>query len=219
MISLFKLHWQFIRRPSSALEQHIPSWPLKYGVILYILYFSSTFFENTTFLRLTSDILGGFWGLPGTGYVYLFLVVTQLYNVLLQYHLQPHIVRWVAKIPRENYQPDLFRRLVFYSPTAGVIYTVLVILPVQILSAALVVDGSMAISSLVLIGFTGFLGLWGIVTTVNTFVIQWKGLAKFFNMSTGQIILAEFIIPLILAMPCILLYGSGYITFMQKYAQ
>lgn len=219
MIDLFKLHWQFIRHPGEALDNHVPMWPLKYGIILYMLNYGATFFQSGKMLSLTSDVVSGLFGLSGPLYLHLFILVSLGYGVVIQYFLQPQIVRRIAGRPKEAFQTELLRRLIFFSPTANIIVLVIVVLPLQLVTSLLTQFPSMSSLSLVLIGLLSVVSLWLIVPGVNTFVLQWKGLARYFNMNAGQIILAEFVIPLILALPLILVYGSSYLHFMQKYLQ
>jgi len=217
MIDLLKLHWQFIRRPSEALDEHIPVWPLEYGIVLYLISYGGAMIQSGKSLTVISDFVSDFWGLSGPLFVYLFILANLSIGAAVQYYLQPQFVRRIAGMAKETFDANLLRKIIFFSPTANAIILVILILPLQIISSVLRQFPSMSMLTLVFIVLVGVVSIWLVVSSVNTFVVQWKGLAKFFKLNAGQIILAEFVIPLVLALPLILLYGSRYLTFMQKY--
>ena len=219
MISLFRLHWQFIRHPTAAIEEHIAGWPLGVGLVLFILNFYCTFAINAKMLRITSDMLAGFWGLPGVGYTNLYLALMTAYSALVTFFIQPHIVRRIAGIPAQRFESNLYRKLIFYSPTAAMTYTALVLLPLQILSATFVLSERLLIPLLIVVILDGIAGLWGIVASINMFIVQWKGMIRLFRVTPGDAFLSVFVVPILFALPFVILYGIGAVTFMERYAR
>ena len=217
MKKIFKLHWEFLSKPTYCLEEYIPNWSLKSGIYLYIFFLLYSYFQDPKLLSIYQDHLVAVFGIGDLSFLYFFIFLNFLYIVLVHYHIYPPIIRIIPKIPKEEYSADLYRKLVFYSPISFVIYSVIILIPLQLLSSVLLMGGGLNTLILILMGITSLLGLWSLVLIVNIFVIQWKGLSKYFKLSAGKIILAEFIVPVIFMIPLIIFFGSKYLNFLSRY--
>lgn len=217
MKTLMKLHWQFVKHPSYSLETYFPKWSIRLGLFVYAFHFLYNFVGNPLSISIMRDALTAFFGINSLLFVHFWILLDLFYIVLFQYYLMPIIVRSVARISKNDFDSDLYRKIIFYSPSSSVIYSIIILLPIRVISSFLLISGQLSILSAILIGVLGILGLWSLVLIINMFVIQWKGLNKFFEMSGFQIILAIFVFPFLLALPTFLLYGPKYLEFMQRY--
>lgn len=197
MIKLLRIHWEFITRPSKVLEEYIPVWPISLGFGVWaILSLSSLTDSNWT--RFQVDLLSYLFNGAGLfGYYMLCLVGLGLGFVGLWY-VYPVVVRWVAGIKREDFDPNPYRRLILYGPLAVVVINVLGFFPLRICSGTIASFGGMNSTTVVLVmlGLHGLLGIWGLVAVIMWFVIHWKGLARYYGMNRLQIFVVMFVIPL-----------------------
>lgn len=219
MIEAFKLHWFAFRHPTRLVSEHIPAWPVDLGVGIYLLYFCGQFFGSAANRRIFSDMTAAMFGITAPSFFYAYILFTIVYTLVMQYYLQPVIVRKVGRIEKENFDEDLYRRIIFYSPVAAVIYNVLVMLPVQLAAAYLLVDGEVTVLSMAFIGLQSIVGIWATILLVNMFVIQWRGLKIHFHLTAGQIMLSMFVIPFAIASPVLLLMGKAYLSALHAYMQ
>jgi hypothetical protein len=217
MIELFKLHWLFIKRPLVALDEYVQHWSLSLGITLYVFNFFAIYFRSGQTISMMSDVLTAVFGLSGRIYVYGFLIIVTSYSVVFLFFVQPIIARMIAKMPKESFNVELFRKVIFFSPTSSAIYSALVLLPVSIASSFLITDGNVSYQYLILVFVQSILSLWAIIPLFNMFVIQWQGYKRFFSFTSFQIILMVIIIPFMLSSPIMIIFGSRYFSFMQNY--
>ena len=57
MITLLKLHWEFLRKPSECLEKYIRNWPLSVGLLVYLFFVIASDLMNVESLRVRMDIM------------------------------------------------------------------------------------------------------------------------------------------------------------------
>ncbi len=200
MISLLKLHWRLIRQPSKCLREEIPSWSVQIGIILNsfsILYLTLSNPQTTNWTAFTAN----YYGLPNQGIILAYFLGLQALSIVVTYYLMPRIIRWSAGIPKEEFEAALYRKIIFYAPTSNVIYSVIFLLPLQVISAALLLNSNLAMIAALFSLLYGLVSLWGMVPAINGIVIVFKGLHIHYGFRFWKVILVQFIIPLLILLP------------------
>jgi len=217
MKELLKLHWQFVTNPSFCLKTYVREWPIKLGLFVFAFQLIYTIVGNSRGISLLRDVSAYFFGINNMLFVYFLLFINLIYIVLSQYYIMPFLVGWVARVPQNNFNHNLYRKIIFYSPSSYVIYSIIFLLPLKIVYSLFFVSGNLGMFSIVLIIIYGLLSIWPAVLIVNMVVVQWKGLKVFFNMNGGQIFLSIFVAPFVFALPFLAIYGPQYWDFLHKY--
>lgn len=222
MIELIKLQWEFFRQPTLCLEKYIRNWPLRFGFCLYVYYLFSNELMNTEQLRLRMDIFAFYSEDSYIGRVFAWIILTALMALLFTWHLIPLIIRWLLKKSKDEFNSDLYRKLVFYSPIAFIIFSTIFVLPVKIavlIFARIGMEGTaevVLLALLVLLEKTLF--LWATILVFSSIVVVWKGLKRYFELNTWQIILTQFLVPSIVFVPLFLLRFPNIWNFIRDYA-
>ena len=221
MVELLIIHWDFIRRPTESLSRYIPNWPVKLGLAVYAFAMLSYFGDAET-VRTQYDLMTGVFGGASMAGYYAYNLLVAALNIAICWYLMPLIVRRLSPLPRDNFDANLYRKLVFFSPTALVIITIVFSLPVKIIVTALAwggIEGLAGVIVLLLIEMLvgGAVALWGMVAIVMWIVIHWKGLRQYFKLSVWQIILVQFVIPFLLFSPLWLLYLPRIVSYFRNY--
>ncbi len=218
MKDIFKLHWQLVKNPSHNIKNNIAKWPLSLGIALYILYLLRNQFQSGDSYRMLNDILVNFYSLQSEFSLYFYVIITISFSILIYYFFMPIFVRLLSGQSKNEFDPLLYRKLIFYSPTSYIIYSVFVLLPLQILLSLYLFYFNTGIFVIIYGGLYALLGIWTIVLIVNIFVVQWKGLGIFYNIKGIKTFLIIFIIPLIGFIPMIIIYGQSFLDYLKNYS-
>ena len=163
---------------------------------------------NTRVLSLWMQLLEDWLGISDVNLGLLLLLVSTGLSFLFQFYVMPLIAARLAPGDARSFDCDLYRRLILYSPFPYVTYSIIVMLPLNTLAAGFLSSGSGWVGVAVAL-LIGALSLWSIVLSVGTLILQAKGLRLYFEMSTVNIVLLIFIIPLIIALPLIIIFMKG----------
>jgi len=217
MIRLLRLHWEFIRKPSYCLETYIINWPIGLGIAVYAFYSVSGLFITAQGFTVVQAMMTGMWGLSDPVYVYLWLLFMPAYSIAYVYYLMPYTVRLLTRAPARLFDPVPYRKIMLYSGLSYTLFIITIVLPLKVLMTFLAVDGEIGLGAILSMLLMALLAMWLLVPTVNTFVLQWKGMAKFYGLNWLQIILVLFVIPLVISTPLWIWNFQKYLNFMGNY--
>lgn len=216
MKEIFKLHLQLVKNPSAEIKNDIANWPLPLGIALYTFYLLRNYFQTGDSYSMFSDLIASIYGLHSEILIFLYIIITIGYSIIIYYYLLPVFVRLISGQSSNEFNPIPYRKLIFYSPTSYVIYVVYILLPLQILLSLYVFYfgvGTLAIAFGIIYGL---LNLWSFVLIINIFVIQWKGLKIFYNIKGVKTFIVIFIFPLIGFIPMMVIYGQKMIEYIKN---
>ena len=205
MIDLIKLHWQLVKNPSQVIENTISVLPINLGIFVYIFSILSLLHDPNSVRGMNIFFVSIFESFSEYD-VILYLVFISAYVILIQYYLMPLILKTlIHEDQRVYFDPDNYRRIIFFSPLSSVIYSIIFIFPIKIIQSYLILDNELNAIIFILIGLNGILSIWAIVPLINIFVIQWKGLKIKYQINNFKIFLMIFIIPIIWAIPFLII--------------
>ena len=207
MFDIFKLHWRIVKHPSDEIKNTISQLPLPLGISLYVLYLLRSQFQSGDSYRMISDIIYNIYHLESRFAICLYVIITISFTVLIHYFLLPIFLRLLSKQSKEEFDPVHYRKLIFYSPISYVIFSVFILLPLQILLSIYLFYFDAGIFVIIYGLLYALLGLWTIVLIVNILVVQWKGLKIYYNIKGIKSFLLVFVIPLIGFIPMLIIYG------------
>lgn len=217
MKDIFKLHWRFIKNPSEEIENDISQWPLSSGFALYILYLLRNQFQSRDSFRMLNDILINVYNITSEFSIYFYAIFSISFSLFIYYFFMPICVRLLSGQSINEFDPLPYRKLIFYSPTSFIIYSVYVLLPLQVIMSIYIIYFEAGIFSIILGLIYSLLGIWAFVLMINIFVIQWKGLRIFYNITGIKSLLLIFIIPSMGFIPMIIIYGHNFIEYVKNY--
>ncbi len=216
-MELIKLHWQLIKNPSKVIKETFDALPIQIGVFVYCLYLISIF-QNPQTSTIINDVMVSVFGIVSEYNTLIYILFICGYTVLLQYYLLPFILNnIVEKEKRKNFNRDHYRKIIFYSPLSYVIFAVLFMLPIQIILSFLMLDGELNTLVFILIGLQSIIALWSLVLTINVYVVQWKGLKIKYELENFKVFFLIFVVPFIMAIPFLIMFGSNYLDFLNNY--
>jgi len=216
MTELLKLHWNLIKNPTSCLEEFIEKWSVKFGVILYLFYFLYLYFNDGRTIEFFSGFLNQVFPEFGHLLLYPWIFVSLLIGIISKWYIIPVILRFITGQSKLNFDPTMYRKITFYSPTSYVLYIIILLLPIQLLAVIALQINISQILFWILIALQTILQIWAIVPSINLFIIEWKGLAKYYSLKPIQIILVVFIIPIIFAIPFLIIFAGDYIKYLSN---
>ena len=141
--------------------------------------------------------------------------------MLVIWHVIPFLIRLISKKSKLDFDPDLYRKLAFYSPVAVVIFLAMFELPINVM---IQIFGGIGVKSKAVLIFVGFLAIvlgivsiYALVLIISSIVILCKGLSRFFGLNAWQIILVQFIVPAIVFLPLFLIRLPKFWEFVMNY--
>lgn len=217
MRELFKIHVDFIRRPSYALEQYIRVWPNKLTSWMLLFGIFSLSLGSPKLLVASVDMLVAISDdapLKGLPAVYALMILSGLFSFWITWHILPRVVRYFSAASAETFDIDLCRRLLCYSWFPGIFVSICVTLPWEIISSLFLTNwlqqagdtagGNIfkALLPLLLFLLIGLpLAFWAIVAGIAKLILDWKGLKRFFNLEGWQVFFTIVIVPLVVSAP------------------
>jgi hypothetical protein len=155
-------------------------------------------------MRVLTDWLG----ISDTNLGLLLLFLCVGLSFLFQYYVMPVIAARLAPGDASTFDISLYRRLVLYTPFSYVTYAIIVLLPLNILARGLLSSDSGWVGAALTL-LIGALSLWSTVLSIGAVIVHLKGLRLYFDMSTLNIILLVFVIPLFISLPLIIILIKG----------
>jgi len=215
MIEIFKLHWEFLVRPSESIKKYISKLPLSLGLYIYIFYlFYSNFQNGGTYSKL-SDLLFLTFRINDELFVYFYIILIISYSILIYSKIMPIFLRILSNIPKENFQSENYKKAIFYSPTSYIVFSIMIILPLQVIFSLLSLKYDLGLYTTFYFILYWILSLWSLVLIFNIFVIQWKAIRIFYNLNNFKTFLMIFILPFIFFIPFLAIYISKFSEYLK----
>lgn len=221
MIELLKVHWEFIRRPSECLDKYIRHWPEQFGLVVYAFFAFGSSKYDVQIINSMVDLSSRMFPESGVvGYYFYSAFVTALHMIFLWYVIPFVLKKFLAK-KVENVDVSIYRKLIFYSPTAVIILNVIFIIPLSLLGLILGGQGIDMGANLIFLGIIvlvkSLFSMWALVAIIMSFIIVWKGLAHFYGLKTWQILVVQFLLPMIVYLPLTIAIFPDAWQYIQDY--
>jgi len=221
VIELLKVHWEFIRFPSECLDKYIKHWPEKFGLVVYAFFAFGSSKHDVQIINSMVDLSSRMFPESGVvGYYFYSAFVIALHMTFLWYVIPFILKKFLAK-KVENVDVSIYRKLIFYSPTAVIILNVIFIIPLSLLGLILggqgIDMGADVISLVIIVLIKGLFSMWALVAIIMSFVIVWKGLAHFYRLNTWQILVVQFLLPTIVYLPLTIAIFPDAWQYIQDY--
>jgi hypothetical protein len=216
MKTIWDLHWLFIRQPTVAIRDHIPTWPVNVGIGFSLFFVVSAWLQDARSLSMMESMLGLAFGVQDPALIYFILALMAGYGLAIDYFLQPWVVRQFLRTRPESINDRLVRQIIFYSSTSFLIFAVFVSIPITIVQTVVVSAGELQTWAIVVISLLSLISIWSLVPAINIAVIRWIGLREHFRLSTGQLFLTIFVVPLIAMLPYIAMMAPTVWRFISR---
>lgn len=219
MIFLFKLHWTFFARPTKCIKEHLPNLPVNLGLFVFFFYLIYNYFLSPqTFLGSFNFFVSTF-GVNNIWIFVFYIFLSGLLTLTLYNKLMPIVVKNVLEIDDSDFEPEKYKKAVFYSPLSLVIYTVLVLIPLQLITSLLALFNNDGYTIITLSTLMIFFKTWSFFLLIGLFVFQWKAIRYFYDCSNLQTFLIVFVIPFLFSLPILLLMGPSAADYIHQYLQ
>lgn len=215
MIELFKYHNRFVKNPTKTMLNEYSSFSIRIGIGVFILYMGYTLLATPKQTQITFDLLSSIFDINSFGIIYLYAAFSIFLGLINHYWVIPYILKFLS--PDDTMDDgSSYRKIVFLSVLPYVIFCVSILLPLKLI-AVLLLTFDLSIIAVVFKLFEGLLGIWLLVLIVQAYIMRWNGLKEAYQLSNFKVFTIIFLIPLIAAIPTILIYGDSYLEFISKY--
>jgi hypothetical protein len=216
MIGLIRLHWLHIRQPDISYIKIYSKLPPSLGVLLSALYLSLFYFSDArtiaTFYKIASisfpDILLQ---------LVIFLMLSNIaYNLLFKWAVFPKIVsHFSGNIPLKV-DPTTYRSIAFFAPTAFVIFSTLIVLPLKIALAFIINHHFPQIYFWIFTSLVFLAGLWEFILVIATIKFEWINVRRQCHLTGQQTLLVVIILPLIIGILPNVVFMKSLITYFES---
>lgn len=215
MIEVLKLHWKFLSKPSESINKYFSEWPISLGIYVYVFFMVYAYLQTGDTYRRLYDMLSTIYGVKDELFVFFYIALTILYSIFIYSKIMPLFLKKFSNVPSNEFNSENYQRAIFYSPISFVIYTIVVILPLQVVFSFLLLNYDLGYFVIGYGVLYGFLGIWGLVLLINMYVVQWKAIKIFYKLDSFKTFLLIFLIPLIFAIPLLFIYGQRLVEYIK----
>jgi hypothetical protein len=198
MIDLLKLHIFLLIKPSSSIEKYIFNFPEKMGFFVFFFYLLENYIHAPMSNKYLSTLLFINYGIEDLRISVLIFIILSLYVCFIYYSIIPIIIKTIFKLNTKEI--EIIKKVILFSPTAFVIFTIAIFLPYEILPKF--IPGLKNVENIYNWIYTVIV-IWQSILIINVVVMQFKGLIKYSGLNVFKTIIVLIILPSILSIPVV----------------
>lgn len=206
---------RFVKSPTRMMLDEYSDFSIKIGIGVFIIYMSYSLLANPKQTQTLFDLLSSIYNVNSFSIVYFFVAFSIILTLINHYWIIPFLLKYLSPSDAMD-DGSSYRKIIFLSVLPNVIFCVTILLPLKLIAVLLLAFG-LSIIAVVVGMIEGLLGIWLIVLIVQAYIMRWNGLKKAYQLSNFKVFVLMFLLPLITAIPTILIYGNSYLEFIKRY--
>ena len=212
MFTLFK---NFIRNPTNTFFEQLESLSKESGLWIYVFYISFNFLGNPKTFDMTRNIISKAYGIDNEFGLYFYFLISIALSVVSIKYINPFLISKLLNKDRKAITND-YEKIMYLAVVPQAILKVVFNLPLLIIASVLIsLDlGTLSVGLIMIESLGGFLGF---ILLIQCYLMIWNGTKSKFETTNKLTFLIVFIIPLLMSIPFILLFGDAYWEIISNY--